>query len=84
MTSRRRLAHVASIGGIQNFASNLAGIVTTTFTGLMLTITSGSFIVPLLSRAGSASSARRSILFMVGKIEPLPALPGRVQASTAD
>ena len=36
-------AHVASIGGIQNFAANIAGIVTTTFTGLMLTITSGSF-----------------------------------------
>jgi hypothetical protein len=27
--------HVASIGGIQHFASNLAGILTTTFTGIM-------------------------------------------------
>ena len=36
--------HVAPIGGIQNFASNLAGIVTTTY------------------------------LFIVGNIEPLPAL----------
>ena len=28
--------HAASIGGIQNFASNVAGILTTTFTGVML------------------------------------------------
>jgi MFS transporter, ACS family, D-galactonate transporter len=77
-------AHVASIGGIQNFASNLAGIVTTTFTGLMLTITSGSFIVPLTVAGGFCVLGAAVYLFMVGKIEPLPALPGRVQASTAD
>ncbi|MBL7309522.1 MFS transporter, partial [Escherichia coli] len=41
-------AHVASIGGIQNFASNVAGIVTTTFTGVMLTVTQGSFVIPLI------------------------------------
>jgi hypothetical protein len=39
---------VASIGGIQNFASNLAGIPTTTVMSLMLTITSGSFVVRLV------------------------------------
>ena len=38
---------VASIGGIQNFASNIAGVVTTSFTGVMLTITHGSFLIPL-------------------------------------
>ena len=66
--------HVASIGGIQNFASNLAGIVTTTFTGLMLTITSGSFIVPL-SVAGVICVIGAAVyLFMVGRIEPLPPL----------
>ena len=74
-------AHVASIGGIQNFASNLAGIVTTTFTGLMLTITSGSFIVPLTVAGGFCVLGAAVYLFMVGKIEPLPALPGRVQAT---
>ncbi|WP_205170238.1 MFS transporter, partial [Burkholderia sp. LMG 13014] len=40
-------AHVASLGGIQNFAGNLAGIFITTFTGVMLSITKGSFVVPL-------------------------------------
>src|SRR5690242_1599770 len=45
-------AHVASISGIQNFASNIAGIVLTTFTGLMLSITRGSFLIPLLVAGG--------------------------------
>src|SRR4051812_29345958 len=40
--------HVASIGGIQNFASNLAGIVITTFTGAMVALTKGSFTIPLV------------------------------------
>jgi len=67
-------AHVASIGGIQNFASNLAGIVTTTFTGVMLTITSGSFIVPLTVAGGFCVLGAVVYLFMVGEIAPLPPL----------
>jgi D-galactonate transporter len=79
-------AHVASIGGIQNFASNLAGIVTTTFTGVMLTITSGSFIVPLTVAGGFCLLGAATYLFMVGDIAPLPLLPrdmpeGRAQAA---
>ncbi len=66
-------AHVASIGGIQNFASNLAGIVTTTFTGVMLTITSGSFIVPLVVAGGFCILGAAAYLFLVGEIAPLPA-----------
>ncbi len=54
-------AHVASIGGIQNFAANIAGIVTTTFTGLLLTITSGSFAVSLTVGGGILHSGRRCI-----------------------
>lgn len=69
-------AHVASIGGIQNFASNLAGIVTTTFTGVMLTITRGSFLVPLTVAGGFYLLGAAVYLFVVGKIEPLPPLPG--------
>ena len=65
-------AHVASIGGIQNFASNLAGIVTTTFTGVMLTITSGSFIVPLVAAGAACVIGASMYLFVVGRIEPLP------------
>jgi D-galactonate transporter len=79
-------AHVASIGGIQNFASNLAGIVTTTFTGLMLTITRGSFLVPLSVAGALCVVGAAAYLFVVGRIEPLPplddapALPTRVPA----
>ena len=67
-------AHVASIGGIQNFASNLAGIVTTTFTGVMLTITSGSFLVPLCVAGGLCLLGAAAYLFVVGEIAPLPPL----------
>jgi ACS family D-galactonate transporter-like MFS transporter len=65
--------HVASIGGIQNFAANLAGIVTTTFTGLMLTITSGSFIVPLIVAGGFCLLGAGVYLFVIVDIAPLPA-----------
>jgi MFS family permease len=66
-------AHVASIGGIQNFASNLAGIVTTTFTGLMLTITSGSFVIPLIVAGGFCLLGAAVYLFVIGDIKPLEA-----------
>ena len=67
-------AHVASIGGIQNFASNLAGIATTTFTGIMLTITGGSFIVPLVVAGFFCLAGAAVYLFVVGEIAPLPPL----------
>ncbi|HTB44578.1 MAG TPA: MFS transporter, partial [Acetobacteraceae bacterium] len=67
-------AHVASIGGIQNFASNLAGIVISTFTGLMLWITSGSFAVPLTAAGAICILGACVYLFMLGEIKPLPAL----------
>lgn len=69
-------AHVASLGGIQNFASNLAGIVTTTFTGVMLTITRGSFVVPLTVAGAACILGAAVYLFMVGRIAPLPPLTG--------
>ena len=50
-------AHVASISGIQNFASNIAGIALTTFTGVMLSITKGWFLIRCSLPARSASSA---------------------------
>jgi sugar phosphate permease len=64
-------AHVASIGGIQNFAANLAGIVTTSFTGLMLTITGGSFIVPMLAAGGFCLLGAAVYMFVVPEIKPL-------------
>jgi sugar phosphate permease len=63
--------HVASIGGIQNFASNLAGIVITTFTGLMVEMTKGSFTIPLCVAGGFCFLGAFSYLFIVGRIEPL-------------
>ncbi len=81
-------AHVASLGGIQNFAGNLAGIFITTFTGVMLSITKGSFVVPLAVAGALCVVGALSYLFVVGKVEPLPPLRGRanrqnVEPSTA-
>ena len=67
--------HVASIAGIQNFAGNLAGIMITTFTGLMLTLTKGSFLVPLGTAGALCVLGALSYLFILGKVEPLPPLP---------
>ncbi|MBR7991579.1 MFS transporter [Burkholderia cenocepacia] len=67
-------AHVASLGGIQNFAGNLAGIFITTFTGVMLSITKGSFVVPLAVAGALCVVGALSYLFIVGNVEPLPPL----------
>jgi ACS family D-galactonate transporter-like MFS transporter len=69
--------HVASIGGIQNFAGNLAGIMITTFTGVMLVLTKGSFLIPLMVAGGLCMVGALSYLFLVGKVEPLPPLEKR-------
>ncbi|HEY2007956.1 MAG TPA: MFS transporter [Rhizomicrobium sp.] len=66
--------HVASMSGIQNFAGNLAGIMITTFTGVMLALTKGSFLVPLAAAGGLCVVGALSYLFLVGKVEPLPPL----------
>jgi sugar phosphate permease len=63
--------HVASIGGIQNFASNLAGIVITTFTGVMVAMSKGSFTIPLVVAGGFCVLGAFSYLVIVGRIEPL-------------
>ena len=70
-------AQVASIGGIQNFASNIAGVVTTSFTGVMLTITHGSFVIPLAAAGALCLVGAAMYLFVVGPIEPLPIVPSR-------
>ena len=69
--------HVASISGIQNFAGNLAGITIATFTGLMLTIAQGSYLVPLSVAGGLCVLGALSYLLIVEKIEPLPPLSVR-------
>jgi len=66
--------HVASIGGIQNCAGNLAGILISTFTGIVLTLTSGSFLIPLAVAGAMCVLGALSYLFLLGKVEPLPPL----------
>ena len=64
--------HVASIGGIQNFASNTAGICITYIVGKLLAKT-GGFIAPLMLAGGFAILGALSYLFIVPEIKPLEA-----------
>ncbi|GLS44279.1 MFS transporter [Methylobacterium brachythecii] len=68
-------AHVASIGGIQNFASNLAGVGITSVTGLMLWLSGGSFLGPLLLAGGVCILGALNYIFVVGTIEPFGGAP---------
>jgi MFS transporter, ACS family, D-galactonate transporter len=67
--------HVASIGGIQNFASNLAGICITYLVGKLLAKT-GGFVVPLVMAGGFAILGALSYLFIVPEIKPLEVKEG--------
>ncbi len=62
--------YVGTIGGIQNFASNLAGISITTFVGVMLQKT-GGFLVPLMVAGGFSLLGAFSYLVIVPEIGPL-------------
>ncbi|HEY1177346.1 MAG TPA: MFS transporter, partial [Phytomonospora sp.] len=64
-------AHVASIGGIQNFASNFAGILTPIMVGYLADET-GSFVLPLTIIGVIALVGALNYLFVIGRIEPLP------------
>lgn len=63
--------YVASLGGIQNFASNIAGIVLPIYTGIVLQATNGSYIILLVTAGAFAIIGALSYLFIVGRIEPL-------------
>ncbi|WP_087872059.1 MFS transporter [Arthrobacter globiformis] len=62
--------HVGSIGGLQNFASNLAGIFTPILIGVLVDQT-GSFIAPLAVIGVVSLIGAANYLFIMGKIEPL-------------
>jgi ACS family D-galactonate transporter-like MFS transporter len=66
--------HVASIGGIQNFASNIAGIISPFVFGLLLDIYNGSYLPAFLLAAIVAVVGALTYAFIVGKAEPLPPL----------
>jgi D-galactonate transporter len=62
--------HIASIGGIQNFASNTAGILTSIVFGYLKEKT-GSFVAPLCVAGGFAILSAIAYLFVVPEIAPL-------------
>lgn len=65
-------AYVGSIGGIQNFASNLAGVLGATTTGVLISATGGSYVAALVLSGAFAIVGALSYLLIVGRIEPLP------------
>jgi D-galactonate transporter len=62
--------HIASIGGIQNFASNLAGIASTFAFGALYKAT-GTFVAPMLLAGGVGILSAVSYLVIVPEIAPL-------------
>jgi D-galactonate transporter len=74
--------HVASIGGIQNFASNTAGICITYLVGKLLAKT-GGFVVPLMMAGGFAILGALSYLFIVPEVKPLEAREPERQTQVA-
>lgn len=65
-------AHVASIAGIQNFASNLAGVLGAITTGVLVAGAGGSYVPALVLSGGLALVGAFSYLVVVQRIEPLP------------
>jgi len=65
-------AHVASIGGIQNCASNLAGLLGATTTGALIAATGGSYVAALVLSGALSIVGAMAYLLIVGKVEPLP------------
>jgi MFS transporter, ACS family, D-galactonate transporter len=63
-------SHVGSIGGIQNFASNMAGVCITTFVGVAVAKT-GGFKLPLLVAGGFSLLGAFSYLVILPEIKPL-------------
>jgi ACS family D-galactonate transporter-like MFS transporter len=71
---------VASIGGIQNFASNFAGILSPILFGVVLDLNNGSYTYAFLIAAIVAVAGAFTYAFVVGKAEPLPPLEPRKNA----
>ncbi|WP_029604248.1 MFS transporter [Kozakia baliensis] len=76
-------SYVATLGGIQNSAANIAGIITSSFTGIMVGLTHGSFIIPLCVTGAFSVFGALSYLLIVGRIEPLILSPAISSATVA-
>ncbi|MEO3869260.1 MFS transporter [Nonomuraea sp. B12E4] len=68
--------HVASIGGIQNFASNFAGIISPIMVGFLVDRTS-SFAVPLMVISAVALLGAITYAVILRRVEPLGIPAGR-------
>ncbi len=75
--------HVALLQGIQTFGGNIAGIVTSTFTGVMVALTSGSYVIPMAVTAGFAIVGALVYAFVVGPIAPLQLPDERIAPTVA-
>lgn len=73
--------HVASIGGIQNFASNLAGVGSPFFVGALYDAT-GSFVVPLVVVGCIALVGAAAYAVIVKRVEPLPLIRRATSSAT--
>lgn len=73
-------SQVASIGGIQNFASNLAGVGSPFFVGALYDLT-GSFVVPLVVVGCIGVAGALAYALVVKRVEPLR--PRRAAAAVA-
>jgi ACS family glucarate transporter-like MFS transporter len=62
---------VSSLAGIQNAFANVAGFIGPALTGVLLTVSGGSYIVPLVISGCVAIAGALIYAFMIGKIEPL-------------
>ncbi|MEU5956169.1 MFS transporter [Streptomyces sp. NPDC047525] len=64
--------HVASLAGIQNFASNVAGALGPIVTGFLLAASGGSYVVPLLVSGALSVVGALTYAFVIQRVEPLP------------
>jgi len=63
---------VSSLAGIQNAFANIAGFIGPAVTGILLTVSNNSYVVPLAISGGVAIVGALVYGFMIGPIEPLP------------
>jgi ACS family glucarate transporter-like MFS transporter len=66
---------VSSLAGIQNFASNVAGVLGPIVTGLLIGAT-GSFVLALLLSGALCIVGALTYTLGIKRVEPLPARPG--------
>lgn len=72
-------AQVGSVGGLQNFASNLAGVLSPLVFGFFAGSGPTAFVVPLVATGAVVVVGALSYLVVCGRFEPLPVL-GRADA----